>query len=76
MDNGVITTSDLLRLIGFMGVCVGLAWALQVLGFRQRQRRLSQADVDPGRGSDCRGRCRGDLYVAAAWRRRGARLSA
>lgn len=33
MDNGVITTSDLLRLTGIMGVCVGLAWAFQVLGF-------------------------------------------
>jgi hypothetical protein len=32
MDNGV-STSDLLRLLGFTGVCIGFAWALQVLGF-------------------------------------------
>ena len=33
MDNGIITTSDLLRLTGIMSVCVGAAWAVQVLGF-------------------------------------------
>ena len=32
MDNGVSKT-DLLRLIGCMAVCVGVAWAIQVLGF-------------------------------------------
>jgi hypothetical protein len=31
MNEG-ISTSDLLRLVGITGVCVGLAWALQVLG--------------------------------------------
>ena len=33
MDNGIVTTSDLLRLVGVMSVGVGLAWAFQVLGF-------------------------------------------
>ena len=34
MENGK-TNSDLLRLIGFMTVCVGIAWAVQTLGFSQ-----------------------------------------
>lgn len=33
MDDGMITTSDMLRLVGTMAVCVGLAWVAQVLGF-------------------------------------------
>ena len=33
MDDGIVTTSDLLRLVGFMSVGVGLAWAFQVVGF-------------------------------------------
>lgn len=33
MDNATMTGSDLLRLVGFMGIMVGLAWALQILGF-------------------------------------------
>ena len=33
MDNGMITTSDMLRLVGTMAVCVGVAWIAQVLGF-------------------------------------------
>ncbi len=32
MDNGM-TTADLLRLIGLMSVFVGIAWAIQILGF-------------------------------------------
>ena len=33
MDNGAITAGYLLRLIGFFGIAVGLAWAVQTLGF-------------------------------------------
>ena len=33
MDNGAITAGYLLRLIGFFGVAVGVAWAVQTLGF-------------------------------------------
>ena len=33
MENSTVTSGNLLRLMGFMGVCVGIAWALQVLGF-------------------------------------------
>ena len=25
--------NDLIRLVGFMGICVGMAWALQIAGF-------------------------------------------
>ena len=32
MENGM-TTADLVRLIGLMGVGVGIAWAVQILGF-------------------------------------------
>ena len=32
MENGM-TTADLVRLIGMMGVGVGIAWAIQILGF-------------------------------------------
>ena len=32
MENGM-TTADLVRLIGFVGVGVGIAWAVQILGF-------------------------------------------
>ena len=31
MENGM-TKSDLVRMVGFMGICVGLAWAVQILG--------------------------------------------
>ena len=33
MENSTMTSGNLLRLMGFMGVCIGFAWALQVLGF-------------------------------------------
>ena len=33
MENETNTSSNLLRIVGFMGICVGAAWALQVLGF-------------------------------------------
>ena len=33
MDNSTNTSGNLLRIVGFMGICVGAAWALQVLGF-------------------------------------------
>lgn len=33
MENGAITAGYLLRLIGFFGICVGIAWAVQTLGF-------------------------------------------
>ena len=34
MENAANTnSSNLLRIVGFMGICVGAAWALQVLGF-------------------------------------------
>lgn len=33
MDNGTISGGNLLRLIGLMGVAVGIAWALQILMF-------------------------------------------
>ena len=32
MENGM-TTADLVRLIGLMGVGVGIAWAVQIVGF-------------------------------------------
>lgn len=32
MGNGTIN-NGLLRLIGFMAICVGVMWALQILGF-------------------------------------------
>ena len=32
MENGK-SAGDMLRLVGFATVCVGLAWAVQVLGF-------------------------------------------
>ncbi len=32
MENGK-TAGDLLCLVGFMTICVGLAWAVQVVGF-------------------------------------------
>jgi hypothetical protein len=32
MENGTVQP-DLLRMIGFMGICVGIAWAIQILGF-------------------------------------------
>ena len=33
MNTSDNTSSNLLRIVGFMGICVGAAWALQVLGF-------------------------------------------
>ena len=33
MDNGTITSGNLLRLIGIMAIGVGVAWALQTIGF-------------------------------------------
>ena len=34
MENAANTnSSNLLRMVGFMGICVGVAWALQVFGF-------------------------------------------
>lgn len=33
MDNGSVSVSSLLRMVGVMGIGVGLAWALQILGF-------------------------------------------
>ena len=33
MENGTVSSSSLLRLIGIMGVGVGLTWAFQILGF-------------------------------------------
>ena len=33
MDNGVITAGYLLRLIGFFSIAIGIAWAVQTLGF-------------------------------------------
>ncbi len=33
MENGAVTAGYLLRLIGFFGIAVGLAWAVQTLGF-------------------------------------------
>lgn len=33
MDNGTINSGNLLRLIGIMAIGVGLAWALQTIGF-------------------------------------------
>ena len=33
MEHGTIGGNGLLRLIGFTGICVGVAWALQILGF-------------------------------------------
>ena len=33
MENGAITAGYLLRLVGFFGIAVGIAWAAQTLGF-------------------------------------------
>ncbi len=33
MDNGTIDSGNLLRLIGIMAIAVGMAWALQTVGF-------------------------------------------
>ena len=33
MENGVITAGYLLRLVGFFGIAIGIAWAVQTLGF-------------------------------------------
>ena len=33
MENGSATAGYLLRLVGFMGIAVGVAWALQTLAF-------------------------------------------
>ena len=33
MDNGTIDSGNLFRLIGIMAIGVGLAWALQTVGF-------------------------------------------
>lgn len=33
MENGAITAGYLLRLIGFFGIAIGIAWAVQTLGF-------------------------------------------
>ncbi len=33
MDNGTINSGNLLRLIGIMAIGVGVAWALQTVGF-------------------------------------------
>ncbi len=33
MDNGTITAGYLLRLVGFFGIAVGVAWAIQTVGF-------------------------------------------
>ena len=33
MDNANVDGGNLLRLIGFTGICVGMAWAFQILGF-------------------------------------------
>ena len=31
MENGM-RKSDLVRMVGFMAICVGLAWAVQIIG--------------------------------------------
>ena len=33
MDTDTITSSNLLRLTGIMAIAIGVAWALQILGF-------------------------------------------
>ena len=33
MDNGTINAGYLLRLVGFFGIAIGIAWAVQTLGF-------------------------------------------
>ena len=33
MNTTANTGGNLLRIVGFMGICVGAAWALQALGF-------------------------------------------
>lgn len=33
MENGFISKGDMLRLIGVMAICVGIAWACQILAF-------------------------------------------
>ena len=35
MENGVVTAGYLLRLVGFFGIAIGIAWAVQTLGFGQ-----------------------------------------
>ena len=33
MNDGVINAGYLLRLVGFFGIAIGVAWAVQTLGF-------------------------------------------
>ena len=35
MDNGINTAGYLLRLVGFFSIAIGIAWAVQTLGFGQ-----------------------------------------
>lgn len=32
MENGAVTVAHILRMIGFLGIGVGAAWAFQILG--------------------------------------------
>ena len=47
MDNGTITSGNLLRLIGIMAIGVGVAWALQTIGFGGDASAFKQDDVGP-----------------------------